>query len=71
MGKNIDIKNIRRQGPIPGICKQYGLWLIEGNELKPIVYFQKPSWINMDDWAKAMRELHLIPEGHNGEIQQR
>lgn len=43
-------------GPISGVCKRPGLWVIEGSKAYPLVYFQKPKWITDDDaWIRFLR----------------
>lgn len=51
--------------PINGICKQYGIWLngMNGkNEMRPLVYFQKPAWISDEDFKSIMERIGLIQD---------
>ena len=63
MIKKIEFESISYCKPINGICKQYGIWLngIDGkNILAPLVYFQKPKWIDEKQWKEIMTKLNLI-----------
>lgn len=61
--KKLNFESISYCKPISGICKQYGVWLngLGGkNVTAPLVYFQKPKWINEKEWKEIMVRIGLI-----------
>lgn len=63
MNREIKFKSISFCKPIKGICKQYGIWLNEvdgDNVCSPLVFFQKPKWIDEKEWIKIMKKIGLI-----------
>lgn len=48
---------IFKSDPIPGVCKQYGIWVETGNNSYPLVYFQKPKWIDDKHWDNLIANL--------------
>lgn len=61
--KKIKFKSYSYCKPITGVCKQYGVWLneVDGKNVNaPLVYFQKPSWIDEKQWLEIMKQVGLI-----------
>lgn len=61
--KKIKFESISYSKPVSGICKQYGIWLNginEKNVTAPLVYFQKPEWIDKKQWKEIMQRIGLI-----------
>lgn len=53
--------------PIKGVSKSYALWVEDGVRFQPLVYFQKPKWINDNaSWEKFIRGVFMAisPDGH-------
>ena len=57
---------LEKSGPIQGICKQSGLWaevesdLVVGySYVTPLVYFQKPKWIDEDVFKEIIKALTI------------
>lgn len=51
--------------PLPGTCKQHGVWATEGNTVSPIMYLQRPKWITDDGaWEELVKSVRLeLPHG--------
>jgi len=50
---------------LKGICKSPSIWgSVKGkNELVPLIYFQKPKWMDEDDFYEIVRSVKLrIPK---------
>lgn len=63
--EKVKFESISYCKPIHGICKQYGIWLdgINGeNVTAPLVYFQKPKWIDEKQWKSIMERVGLITQ---------
>lgn len=61
--KKIQFDSISYCQPITGICKQYGIWLNgigKKNMTAPLVYFQKPVWIDKKQWLEIMEIIGLV-----------
>jgi hypothetical protein len=61
--KKIKFESISYCKPMKGICKQYSVWLnqVDGkNVVFPLVFFQKPKWIDAEQWKKIMSDIGLI-----------
>jgi hypothetical protein len=51
--------------PIKSICKSHGLWISEGNGYAPLIYFQKPKWIEDEElWQRIVTSIRItLPAG--------
>lgn len=51
--------------PIKGLCKQYSLMAREDNGSTPIVYFQRPKFIEDDaKWEQIVKSIRIdLPQG--------
>lgn len=61
--KKVKFESISYCKPIKGICKQYGIWLngVGGKNVSaPLVFFQKPKWLNNSQWKEIMIVAGLI-----------
>lgn len=55
---NIESYSICR--PVKGICKQWAIWGNSGSKTYPLVYLQRPKWIDSDEgWETLMRSIRL------------
>jgi len=45
--------------PILGFCKRPALWGYCGNEIVPLVYFQKPKWITEESFLEIVKNIKL------------
>lgn len=51
--------------PVKGMVKQWGLWVMEGNQIAPLVYFQKPKWIKESQWAEIVNAIEInLPKNY-------
>ena len=53
--------------PVKGLRKSYALWVENGDQFQPLVYFQKPKWVNDNaSWEKFIRGVYMAisPEAH-------
>jgi hypothetical protein len=59
------VYNYQTSRPIQGVCKQYAIWTREGNTSVPLIYFQRPSWIESDEaWEAIIDSIELnLPVG--------
>ena len=58
--------------PISGICKQPALWAVltgeHCNASFPLIYFQKPKWLNESSFLKIVKSVRLdLPRGFEAE----
>jgi hypothetical protein len=56
--------------PLSGICKQPAVWgdVVgeHGNTSVPLVYFQKPKWIDDESFIGVVKSIQLnLPKGFN------
>lgn len=54
------IKSYSINGPLKGVCKNHGLWIMqEPNIASPLIYFQKPKWVPADKWEQIVNSIRI------------
>ena len=58
MAKKITIKTYSVETIKP--LKRPGIWVLcEPNILRPLVYLQRPSWVNDQQWARILKAIRI------------
>jgi len=58
------VENTFISKPVKGMVKQWGLWVKENHQIAPLVYFQKPKWIQESQWEQIVNAIEInLPEG--------